>query len=211
MRRLLPKLIPLAAAGVLCWIFPPFHVRSLKEVREVEADQQFDAAKFAEAFWSEQLVPAMEQAADAATVLDLIGSDPAAVREKFGRTLGLGGSYFLMLRGEGRVVSADEDRIGLSLEPDGDEAQLVIEPGFVFGNAVRDATGLIDPSSYPNAQEFNEISEALNAKVESEVMPELQRIAKVGERLRFAGCAEVADEDMDLDPLLLVPILVEAD
>jgi hypothetical protein len=34
-------------------------------------------------------------------------------------------------------------------------------------------------------------------------------VARVGRRLRFAGCAEVADEDLDLDPLMLVPVLVE--
>ena len=86
----------------------------------------------------------------------------------------------------------------------------MIELGFVFGNAVRDATGLITASSYPNAQEFNDISAALNSMVEANVLPQLQQIAKVGDRIQFVGCAEVGDEDTDLKPLKLVPVMVKA-
>jgi predicted lipoprotein len=189
--------------------FPPFHVRSLKAVRAAAANQQFNATDFAVGFWTEKLRSAAEQAADAGAILDKINSDPQTVREQFGRTVGMGSSYYLFVRGDGRVVSADEDSVGLSLTPDGDEAQIVIELGFVFGNAVRDATGLIKASSYPNAQEFNDISAALNSMVETNVLPQLQQIAKVCDRIQFVGCAEVGDEDTDLKPLKLVPVMVK--
>jgi predicted lipoprotein len=203
--------VVVATLAVLCWVFPPFHIRSLKAVREAQANQQFNAAEFAARFWTEQLLPAADQAVDALTVLDKIASDPKSVREVYGRTVGVGSSYYLFLRGDGRVVSADDESIGLSLKPEGDEAQIVIELGFVFGNAVRDATGLIKPSDYPNAQEYNEVSASLNSIVETNVLPQLQRTAKVGTRIPFAGCVEVADEAMDLKPLKLVPIHVKPD
>lgn len=209
MKRVVPALVVLAALAGLCWVFPPFHVRSLREVREAQANKQFNAADFAAKFWTEKLRPAAEHAADAATVLDRIHSDPKSVREQYGRTVGVSSSYYLFLRGEGLVVSADDDSIGLSLKPDSDEAQIIIELGFVFGNAVRDATGLIRASSYPNAQEFNDISAVLNGIVETNVLPELQKVAKVGSRIQFVGCAEVGDEELDLTPLKLVPIEAE--
>lgn len=203
-----PALILIVALAGLCWFFPPFHIRSLKAVHEAEKDKQFNATDFASTFWTEQLLPAAEHAADAATVVEQIKSKPESVREKFGRVVGMGDSYCLFLRGDGRVVSADEDSIGLSLEREGDEAQIVIDLGFVFSNAVRDATGLIKPSSYPNAQEFNDISAALNKLVETNVLPRLQQAAKVGGKIHFVGCVEIGDEDMDLTPLNLVPIVV---
>lgn len=209
MKKLLPTLVGLAVVVVFGVVFPPFHIRSLKAVREARESQQFDAAAFAASFWKETLLSATEQATDAAMVLEIISSDPKSVRERFGRTVGVSSSYYLFLRGGGRVVSADENAIGLSLSPDGDEAQIVIELGFVFGNAVRDATGLIQASGFPNALEFNEVSAALNSIVETNVLPRLQQIAKVGNRVQFGGCVEVGDEDMDLTPLRLVPILVK--
>jgi predicted lipoprotein len=211
MKRLLPWITALVLLILLCWAFPPFHVRSLQAVREAQAGGKFDAADFAARFWSGTLLPAVDQAADAAAVLDRIATDPKSVRQQFGRTVGVGSSYYLFLRGDGRVVSLDEENLGLSLKPDGNEAQIVIPLGFVFGNAVRDATGLIQASSYPNAQEFNAISAALNGLVETNVLPQLQQAAKVGRRIHFAGCVEVGDEEQDLKPLKLVPVLVKAD
>ena len=211
MKNKTPALIALAALVLLWWVFPPFHLRSLKAMREAQANQQVSAADFAARFWNEQLLPATTQAADAAAVLEKIVSAPRAVREQYGRAVGVGDSYFLFVRGSGRVVSADENRVALRLPAEGDEPQIVIELGFVFGNAVRDATGLISASAFPNAQEFNDVSAALNGLVETNVLPQLPRIAKVGGRIQFVGCAEVGDEDLDLKPLKLVPIVVQAD
>jgi len=48
----------------------------------------------------------------------------------------------------------------------------------------------------------------LNSIVETNVLPQLQRMAAVGKRIRFAGCVEVEDEEQDLKPLKLAPISV---
>lgn len=209
--RIIPLLVLVIALIGLCLVFPPFRFHSLKEVREAESGGRFDATEFANRFWTEELLPEGEKATEASEVIDAIHSAPESVGERFGRTVGVGDSYFLFLRGTGRVVSADEFTVGLSLDSEIDEPQLIVELGFVFGNAVRDATGLIKASSYANAQEFNDISAALNGIVETNVMPQLQKIAKPGVRIQFLGCVEVNDIDMDLQPLRLVPILVKAE
>lgn len=211
MKRLLPWLIALLLGVGLCCLFPPFRLHSLKAVREAQVGKQFNAAEFVGRFWGEKLLPATEKAVDATQVITAVASNPAKVREQFGRTVGVSSSYFLFVRGAGRVVSASDDSIGLALKFEGDTAEIVVPLGLVFGNAVRDGTGLLDSSSYPNAQEFNDISAALNSMVETNVMPQLQQMAKVGKRIQFAGCVEVADEETDLKPLKLVPIAVKPD
>ena len=203
--------VALMAVVVFCWLFPPIHVRSLKKVKAEIADARFNPTDFVEQFWSAKLLPAANQAAEATEVLALIATSPQQARAQFGRTVGVSSSYFLFLRGTGRVVSADADSVGLSLRPEGSDVDISVPLGLVFGNAVRDATGLLDPSSYPNAQEFNDISAALNHIVETRVLPELQKITTVGKRVRFVGCVEVSDEDQDLKPLKLVPISVKVE
>ena len=207
-KRRLPWIIVILLLAGLCWAFPPVRFHSLKEVRAAQAGTQHNAKDVIESIWSDKLVPAAEQATDAAAIVEAIATDPKQVRERFGRTVGVSSSYFLFLRGSARVVSADEDAVGLSLKSSGDEADIVVPLGFVFGNAVRDATGLLSASNHPNAQEFNEVSAKLNEIVEKQVLPEFARLATVGQRLRFAGCVEVADEETDLKPLELVPIYV---
>lgn len=209
MKKLLPVFVASVVLATLCWVFPPFHVRSLKAVRQAQAGAQFNAADFVGTFWKEVLLPATEQAVDVTQVLEAIGARPEKVREQFGRTEGVSSSYFLFVRGAGRVVGADEDSIGLTLRAEGEAADIVVPLGLVFGNAVRDGTGLLHASSHPNAQEFNDISAALNSIVETNVLPQLQQLAKVGQRIQFAGCVEVADAETDLKPLKLVPITVK--
>jgi predicted lipoprotein len=211
MKRFLPWLIALLLGGALCWSFPPFHIRSVKQVKAEIAGAQFNPTDFVAQFWIAKLLPAVTQAADATAVLAVIAASPQTVKEQFGRTVGVSSSYFLFLRGAGRVVTADADSIGLSLKPQGNEVDISVPLGLVFGNAVRDGTGLLDSSSYSNAQEFNDISAALNHIVETQVLPEFQRVAKVAAKVQFVGCAEVADEDSDLKPLKLSPISVKVE
>jgi len=204
------SILILAIAGV-CWAVPPVHFHSLKKQEQAQTATVFNAKDFVATFWPQTLLPATANAADAAKVLDAINSDPKKVREQFGRTVGVSSSYFLFIRGSGRVVSVASDSIGLSMKPAGTDADIVVPIDFVFGNAVRDGTGLLDSSKYPNAQEFNDISAQLNDIVEKQVLPEFQRIAKVGGRVQFSGCAEVADESTDLKPMKLMPISVKAE
>jgi predicted lipoprotein len=200
--------ISLAVLGILCWQFPLFHVVSLKQARREKQAEVFDAGKFAKTFWLKKLLPAASKAVDAKLLLAAIQSGPAAAKSKYARTVGLSDSYLYFLRGDARIVAASDDEISLAVTKGATNAEIVMEIGPVFGNAVRDGTGLLNPSDYPNSQDFNAISSALNHLVETRVLPKL-RDAKAGMSVRFAGCAEVDDESTDLHPLHVTPIVVE--
>jgi predicted lipoprotein len=88
-------------------------------------------------------------------------------------------------------------------------AEVSLQVGLLFSNAIRDGTGLLNVNDYPNSQDFNAISEALNHLVETRVQPKLRAQAKVGATIRFVGCAEVNDESADLKPLKVVPVRTE--
>jgi predicted lipoprotein len=85
----------------------------------------------------------------------------------------------------------------------------VLKVGPLFGNAVRDATGLVEASDFPNSQHFNAVSQELNKIVESKVLPDVVKLVKIGRRLEFVGCAEVRSEKQDLRPLKMVPLAVK--
>jgi predicted lipoprotein len=208
LRKTVRALLVAAVIAGLWWMFPPFHIRSLKATRAAQVAGQFSAADFVGRFWAEKLLPATTQAADVAKVLEVLSVEPQKVREQYGRTVGVSSSYFLFVRGAGRVVDVSEDTISLAVRSTGDVVDVSMPLGLVFGNAVRDGTGLLDASSYANAQEFNDISAALNSIVETNVLPHLQHMAAVGKRIQFAGCVEIGDEEQDFKPLTVVPVLV---
>lgn len=211
MKRFAPWIIGLVLFAGLCLAFPPFHIKSQKARQEAIAETTFNPASFVEKFWNERLLPASGQAADAAKVLAVIAESPGKVKEQFGRTVGISSSYGIHICGKGRVVSITDDAIGLAVLSRNDEPDVTIPLGFLVSNIVRDGTGLLNSSSYPNAQEFNEISAGLNKIVEEQVMPEVKRIAVVGKQLEFVGCVEVEDEETDLKRLEVVPISVKSE
>lgn len=211
MNRYLPFIIGLVLLAGICVAFPPFHIKSRKARQEAVAEATFNPAAFVAKFWTERLLPASGQAADAAKVLAVIAEDPTKVKEQFGHTVGISSSYGIHIRGKGRVVSVSEDAISLAVAGKDDVADVTIPLGFLVSNIVRDGTGLLSSSSYPNAQEFNEISSELNKIVEEKVMPEVKRVAVVGKQLEFVGCVEVEDEETDLKPLEVVPISVKSE
>jgi len=209
MNRISFWLIAVAVLAIACWLFPPVAIRSRTEVELARAGALFSPRDFVDKFWNEHLAKSFDHAADAAAVLAAMADEPQQLRKKFGHTVGISSSYCLYLRGTGRVVSVTADQVGLAVASSKDVADVVVPLGFVFGNAVRDGTGLLSSSTFPNAQQFNAIAAGLNQIVETAVLPELQRLAAVGQRVKFVGCVEVADEERDLRPLKLVPVSVQ--
>ncbi len=88
-----------------------------------------------------------------------IAREPAAAaRATAGRWASAGRCTFF-LRGSGRVVSVTADEIGLAVNAIRATRPTSWSPlGLVFGNAVRDGTGLLDADAFPNAQQFNDVA-----------------------------------------------------
>src|SRR5215469_16091172 len=186
--RLVRWFITAVVIAGICRLFPLFHVVPLNTARAEQAAAKFDATQFAETFWTNQLQPAAEKAVDTKTLLTALQSDPAAAKRKFSHSVGLSESYFYFLSGSGRVVAISDDGISLAITDKSTNAELLLQTGLVFGDVIRDGTGLLDPSAYPNSQDFNDISAALDHIVETRVLPDLKREAKVGMMISFAGC-----------------------
>jgi predicted lipoprotein len=141
-------------------------------------------------------------------LLPAIRTNAVTAKKQFSRSVGVSESYTYFVRGQGRVLTVSEDEVSLAVTDGATTAEISLQVGLLFGNAVRDGTGLLNVNDYPNSQDFNAISEALNHLVETRVQPKLRAAAKVGATISFAGCAEVNDESSDLKPLKVVPIEV---
>lgn len=192
-------------AATLLYFFPLFHVISLDEVSKVET---FEPAEWGDRFWIDKLIPAAAQATSANDLVDAILASPQAAREQYGRSVGLGSVYFYFVSGTGTVVSVDDHAVVLELSDGPDERTISLETGNIFGNAVRDGTGLLDVNDFPNSQHFNALSSEINRRIEQTVLPTLRNVA-AGASVQFVGCAEVTDEATDLNPLRIIPFVAE--
>jgi predicted lipoprotein len=208
-RRFILSIAAVAGVALVSWAFPPFRIVRLDQARGSKEQANFNAAEFAEKFWDEQLKPALPGAADARSVLGAIDENFQAAREKYGRTVGISNSYYVFVQGTGRVVNVDSRGVSLAIREGSDGPDVVLPTGMVFGNTVRDATGLLDMDRFPNSQHFNDLSTELNRIVETRVLPRLRDRAEVGRKVRFVGCAEVSRGAARRKPLKVVPVSVE--
>jgi predicted lipoprotein len=194
-----------AGFAVLCFFVRPFRIVPLDKV---VPPQKFDAVTFVASFWKDKLIPAAERAVPAAELTAAVEKDPEAARKKYGRSLGMSSSYCYFVRGTGRVVSLERNLVVVAASDSQPQLHVGLKTGKIFGNAVRDGTGLLNVNDFANSQDFSALSGALNDRIEREVLPALQKQGVLGATVQFAGCAEIKDEENDLHPLRVVPFLV---
>ncbi len=200
------RLIVIAGIASVCWRFPLFHIVNQKTVNAAKVAATFNAASFAETFWTNQLLTAFDKTVNAETLLTAIQVDATATKKSFSRHVGMSDGYFYFLRGTGKIISISDDEVSLAITGSRTNVEIALQTGLVFGNAIRDGVGLLNGNDFPNSQDFNDLSAALNHLVETRVLPKLRTQAKVGEKISFVGCAEINDETTDLKPLKVISI-----
>jgi predicted lipoprotein len=198
----------LVAACVVMWKYPLFHIVRLDEAQATARETAFDAAELVPTFWKDRLLPSLDDAADAESVLAAIDKDPSSALKSFGRKVGVGRTTLLVVKGTGTVLSNDKTGVAVSLTRDAKNPDVVLHTGMLFGNIARDATGLLKTSDFENSQQFNEISTELNRYIETQVIPTLKEQASASQQVRFVGCAELSDNIKQARPLVVIPLVV---
>ncbi|MDQ8179352.1 DUF2291 family protein [Pelagicoccus sp. SDUM812005] len=199
-----------ALLAILWLVLPPFRIVSLDENGKLpsngKGDAAFDAGEFADRFWEETLVSSMDSATPLSDLLEAIDADLASAKRSYGEQKGEGAPVYFYAGGEGTVVEIKGRRA--TLQAHGARVNLLIAPP-VFGNTVRDGTGLLSVNELPGLEEFNAVSAALNKKVELEVMSVLKDSLSQGVKVRFVGCSKVPEALSDGANLEFTPLRVE--
>lgn len=194
---------------VLWWVLlPPFHIISIEKAREDVMVDVFDPDVLAETFWTEELPKRVREAVDVEELISKLGTDREATAKQYGHRLGLSGKSAYFVSGTGKIKEVRGSKIFITLN-EGGVAQVVIGTGPVFGNAIRDGSGILDVSDFGNSQNFNAISSEINRRVEERVLPELRGKALVEAQIQFVGGVEVSDRSEEILPLTIVPFSIE--
>jgi predicted lipoprotein len=225
--RVLRIAVPAAVVIAFCWAFPLFHVVPLAPSSSDDrpplpsssaeqgtapvpgANAVSDFTLLAAKIWKSDLLPAASRATELTTLLPALRASADTARTRFGKSPGVG-AYYYFVRGSGKIVG--QERSSLRVVVDGAENEIVaLRVGPVFGNTVRDGTGLLDVNAFSGLQEFNALSAELNALVEKNVLPVLRENAIVGALVQFVGCAEAPESAADVGEtvLTIVPLVAE--
>ena len=190
-------------------LYNSFYFQDLKEKRASEANKEFDAGRYAGKFWDE-LSKKLDEAADAAQFLTLFRLNREKAIKKYStKAKHVSSTHFFLLKGEGKVILVNEEGVFISLSEAGENPEILIATDLIFGAAVRNASGLVDSDDFPDSMNDNKVSEEINRIVMKRVIPSFRDEIRRGSAMHFVGAAEIFEDDPQISPLRVIPILVE--
>ena len=175
--------------------------RRLDDKQAEERIARFSPAEYARDFWDNRLPAALDHPQAADELIRLFNTDMKAAIAK-GRTLGQSRVHAYLLDGRGRIVAVEKEGLLVSVLADDPNPEVLLCTGtYIAGNAIRDASSLVDVSAFSDTMKFNRISAEINRIVVQEVIaPFVARTPQVGTSVRFIGAAEVAEDATEKTP-----------
>ena len=199
----------LSAAILVFLLSQSVYFEDLKAVREQRRREAFNAAEYAGDLWLNQLPAALDEAVDVKELIELFNTNMGQAIERYGKAPGVSRVYAYLLKGEGTILSIDTDGLKVSVKEPQTNPDVVIETGFYIpGNAVRDASGLIDVSKFSDTMKFNEIGSEINKIIIRDVIRPLpDKKPAVGGTIKFFGATQVAQDAAQENLLQLVRVI----
>lgn len=181
------------------------YFRPLDEKLAESKEVAFDAKLFVEGMWKNDLLAVYDTAIDLTMLIDQLGQNPELTFKQEAQALGIGNIGYFKVKGEGTVIAVNENNVLLQVG----NLPVEIETEFIFGNAVRDASGLIKINDYDETSDFNLISEAINDKIRAEVIPPFKAKVENGNKVSFKGALELNKAHLNLDQPEVIPVSIQ--
>ena len=207
MRKYILKYLAAFLAALLV-IYLSLDIHRLDSARARPAIEVFDVETYVEVLWEDHLPGRLEASVETTRLFRMLEENPDEAFEEYSNKLGISNTHYFFVEGGGLVESVGDESISVYLD---DGRRVELETVFIFGNAIRDGSGIVNIDDFENMMDFNLVSVHLNRKVKREVADPLREQASEGIRIRFTGAAEINRLDMQIDPLKVIPLKTEFD
>lgn len=174
--------------------------------KKASATKEFDAQSYARKYFDSKLLPALDSAVDINILRVMVLADSNKAFNEHSHSLGIGNVKYFLIKGEGEITGINENDLTILSKTDSAQHVYIIATEFVYGNAIRDASGLISLNEFNNTADINNVSEEINKIVRNEVLPSFKKMAKKGDTVQFFGAIELNKEHLDVENMEIIPI-----
>ena len=203
MKKLIKYILLLLAIGLVG--YNSVYIKKLSEVRAA-APASFDAVSFTKKLWEERLPARIDTAVALPVLMDALQTNPSQAFENYSNALGIGNIRYCLVQSGGRITAVNEDDVEVLVQNNERPLKLRLATEYVYGNAIRDASGLVDVKDFVNTMDLNNISEELNKAVRKNVLPAFKSSVQKADSIWFAGAIELNKEHLKLDELNVIPV-----
>ena len=206
MNRYIKYLLLIVVIGLVA--YKSVYVKKLSDMK-VATDEKFDAVAFSKRLWEEKFPARLSNAVELETFIKTAQINPVDAFSKYTNTLGIGNYRYALIKAEGVVTDINEDDITLQVKLNDSLMTTKLATEFIYGNAIRDASGLVDVKDFPNTMDLNNISEELNKMVRKIVLPPFKTTVKKGDKVIVTGAIEIHKEHIKWSELEIIPVQLQ--
>ncbi len=180
------------------------YFKKLDVYKAENTEKQFDAGSFADAYL-QKLAPVIKSSIDIDSLHVLLSGSPAKAFDKYSNALGIGNIKYFLTQGKATVMAVNESSIKIETQ-DSSRFPLTIATEYVYGNAIRDASGLISLNDFTSTSDLNNVSAAINKKIREQLLPAFKAAVKPGDTIAFEGAFELNKQHPDLQHIEIIPV-----
>ncbi|CAN5433863.1 hypothetical protein BH11BAC3_BH11BAC3_11120 [soil metagenome] len=206
MKKLVKYMLVLAVLGLLG--YKSVYFKKLSEVKKV-GSEKFDAVSFAKNLWDNKMPAKIDSAVDLSVLIKAVTADKESAINKYTNAIDIGNYRYAIVKTQGTVISFDEDEVKLALALPDSTMNAVLAIEYIYGNAIRDASALIDVKDFPNSTDLNNISEEMNSIIRKNLLPPFNKSVKKGDKINIVAAIELNKEHIKWTGLELIPVRLQ--
>jgi len=177
--------------------------------RKTDTNQKFDAAAFSKKLWEEKMPAKIDSAVELSSFIQAVATDKDAALKIYSNALDIGNYRYVLLKTNATVNAVNEDEVELQIPLADSIINAVLATEYIYGNAIRDASGLIDIIDFPVTDNLNGISEELNKIVRKTIVPPFKASVKKGNKITIVAAVELNKEHIKWNGLELLPVRLQ--
>jgi predicted lipoprotein len=187
-RKIVKYLLLVIIVGLLA--YNSVYIKKLSEVQAKEP-VAFNAAAFVEQLWLFKLPARLDSAVTFDALQSALKANSALAFDTYFNSMSIGNIRYGLVKVSGKVLSVNEDDITVLIGSNDDRQPVKVATEYIYGNAIRDASKLVDIKDFVNTTDLNNISEALNKKVRTTVLPVFKGTVQKADSITCIGAIEL--------------------
>ncbi len=172
---------------------------------KIDGKSEFNFTKFADSLYYQRILKSTKPI-NIRELVVLNESNQDSAFRFFGNRLGIGNAAFFMVSFEGQIQQKSENGLLIRLE---DGKEIWVDTKFIFGNAIRDASKMVQLTDFKTNADFNKLSEALNTIIREKAIPPILKTLSVNEKVEVIGVLKLSKNLEVTMPLSVLPVTLE--
>lgn len=206
MKKIIKYIVVIAVISLLG--YQSVYIKKLSEIKNVSGEK-FDAHIFSAKLWNEKMPAKIDSAVDLVVLMNAVSTDQQAAFKKYANSLGIGNYRYALIKTRAIVTHVGEDEVQLQLPVANTVLDGLLATEYIYGNAIRDASGLVDIKDFPNSADLNAISEEINKMVKTVILPSFKKSVKKGDTINITAAVELNKEHLKWSGLELIPVRLQ--